>query len=83
MVNRDATEHEEHIDSEDDQPEDDPTPTPTSQQALEAVRILQEHFNSKDCAEGSLAMVGVNTFVTKLSTQIQTQSSLLDYFRKA
>ena len=83
MVNRDTTEHKEHNDSEDDQPEDDPTPPPTSRQALEAVRKLQEYFNSKDCTKGSLAVVGVNTFVTRLSTQTQTQSSLLDYFRKA
>ena len=85
VVSRETDTHNDHnSDSEEDHLEDDPTPSPTSQQAFEAVRILQHSFSSRDCVEGNFAMIGVNMLVTKLSaqTRTQTQSTLFDHFRR-
>ena len=57
-------------------------PTPTSQQAIKAVRVLQSYFDSKGSEEGTWALVGIEKNVQQLTAQNQVQSSLLNVFQR-
>ena len=65
-----------------DEPEVVPQPAPSSRQAVEAVRLLQDFFDSKDSEEGSSALIGVDKLVQQLSEQSQVQSSIFDFFKR-
>ena len=54
---------------------------PTSQQATEAVPVLQLYLDSKGSEEGIGALVGIGKIVQQLAAQSQVQITLSSYFQ--
>lgn len=78
----------EHAHTSDDSDSDDdeqyvPSPAPTTKQALEAVRVLQDFFDCKKSEEGSWSVIDIEKLVVKFSAQTQKQSSLFDYMKRS
>ena len=65
-------------DAEDDQ--DDHIAPPTLKQAVDAAKVLQSFFDSKEDEESSWAIVGLNEKLEDIAARQKVQTSLFDYF---
>ena len=65
-------------DAEDDQ--DDHIAPPTLKQAVDAAKVLQSFFDSKEDEESSWAIVGLNKKLEDIAARQKVQTSLFDYF---